>query len=521
MAEQLQVPFELPRARPGFPIPPQPPASIDQITWAYLAESLAYYSKLHSLQLNGHGLVEPQMLAETKLHNIWVATYLVNQKRPLPSINLPAAPPAPPAPLGDLQTLITNGFRDVGNKLDSLTNDVKKLQTDSVATNKKLEQLQADSIKTNEKLDGLTTDVKKLQTDSVATNKKLEQLQADSIKTNEKLDGLTTDVKKLQTDSVATNKKLEQLQADNIKTNEKLDGLTTNVKKLQADSVKTEEKLDGLTTDVKKLQTDSVATNKKLEQLQADSIKTNEKLDGLTTDVKKLQADSVKAEEKLDGLTTNTNKLHNSVNALGTAFDKIGVDFNLLKQSVGDNEAGLRALNRTITDLPTSEGFRQAVSASITENERIIEIGNTVNGHSETLDRMSTNTAESLARLQRRVDGVDRFQSQVFNASRKSNESWLPIRNKDGVFPSEQNLVVVRSRNHLNSLENRQIAQLLAFYDCFPSDFPAANTLAARTANFMRQSRHWTADARGIHIGALGDILANPSVLPWHNEGND
>ncbi|CUA70662.1 hypothetical protein RSOLAG22IIIB_04258 [Rhizoctonia solani] len=191
-----------------------------------------------------------------------------------------------------------------------------------------------------------------------------------------------------------------------------------------------------------------------LRALLAEFRDVNNKFDGLTKDVKNLQTEGIAANQKINNLT-----------------------------------------------------------ASIEENEAITEIRNIVNHHTEilrNLEQTSIDTSENLTRLRRGLARVDRVQCQLFNASRANHESWLPICDEDGVLPSERNLVEVRSRDHLNRLENREIADLLVFYGRIPPDFPTADTPTARAANFVKQSQTWVVDVQCAHLGALSDIFTSP-----------
>ncbi|EUC62041.1 hypothetical protein RSOL_412320 [Rhizoctonia solani AG-3 Rhs1AP] len=254
--------------------------------------------------------------------------------------------------------------------------------------------------------------------------------------------------------TVPTIDSLRTILADGFReVNKKLDDLATDVKKLQANNVTINKKLDDLGADAEELRAHSVMTSDKLDRLTADGVVTTKKLDE-SPDVQKLQ-----------------------------------------DEGVHDNGVSLTGLDRKVTDLPQTEGFKQAISASIRENETILDI---------------RDTSEELTRLQRGLARVDRVQCQLFNATRANNESWLEISNEDGVLPSEQDLVVVQSRDHLSRLNSRGIAELLGFYGCIPSDFHPADTPAVRKTNFVRQSQNWSPEVQLVHLGTLSNIFTLP-----------
>ncbi|CAE6477700.1 unnamed protein product [Rhizoctonia solani] len=292
--------------------------------------------------------------------------------------------------------------------------------------------------------------------------------------------------------TVPTIDSLRTILADGFReVNKKLDDLATDVKKLQANNVTINKKLDDLGADAEELRAHSVMTSDKLDRLTADGVVTTKKLDE-SPDVQKLQ---------------------DEVGTLKTTINTVTTDIITLNQGVHDNGVSLTGLDRKVTDLPQTEGFKQAISASIRENETILDIRGIVNGHTQTLhdlDQASTDTSEELTRLQRGLARVDRVQCQLFNATRANNESWLEISNEDGVLPSEQDLVVVQSRDHLSRLNSRGIAELLGFYGCIPSDFHPADTPAVRKTNFVRQSQNWSPEVQLVHLGTLSNIFTLP-----------
>ncbi|KAG8711945.1 hypothetical protein FRC11_001412 [Ceratobasidium sp. 423] len=315
-----------------------------------------------------------------------------------------------------------------------------------------------------------TQDIQRLLHESLAPiNTKLVTIGAD-------VNSLQTNVKTLQTDVGTLKTKVGKVEAD-------MGALTTKVDTVQAD-------MGALKTKVGKVEADMGALTTKVDTVQAD-------MGTLKTKVGKVEADMGTLTTKVDMVQTN----------MGT----LKADVGTLKATVKQNGTSLGELQTTVTGLANTEEFGRAIAAAVSNNQSILEIQRTVAGHTETLDRVrvaQTSHSDTLARVQTRLQRVHRIQCQIFNASRRHNESLLPIPNTQGELPPATILKKLRNRDVLGTLTNLELFELLAFYGYEPPD-PREFDPAA--------SRRWKDQTRIPFLNALSDILTHPVTTFEHS----
>ncbi|KAG8686569.1 hypothetical protein FRC11_008747 [Ceratobasidium sp. 423] len=261
-----------------------------------------------------------------------------------------------------------------------------------------------------------------------------------------------------------------------------------------------------LKADVNTLKNDMNTLKADVNTLKGDMNTLKGDVNTLKGDVNTLKDDGVANKAQLGTLATDVQKLKTDMGTLTTTA-------NQLSANTKRHDAALAHLGTKIDDLARTEEFKQAITQAVSNNatvkdiqQNVTELTNTLNHVEET----ATSNSEKLSHVQNCLARVDRVQCQTYNAAHL-DELWVPTPNDEGLIPSDVDLQGIRSRDHLNELGNRELAELVWFYGLAPPKFYTADDRKTARANFVRQSRSLTDRQKSVYLEGLRDTLTVPA----------